>query len=319
MRGWLLALLSAGMWRAEGMQPEGQAWLRSLNPMWWSWKCTGKGTNGFVTPLLAASVPRDSRCHCDGPCRGARREHESWELVRRGLGAKEPEPGTPGAPGMDSALRLAMPTGACQCPGSTGNPRGSWTPGCWVGIPWGLCPWSWGVVRMGTRVMVSLPQGWPGAHRGCLPSGYDRPGADGEMTWKWSEQGLGRRSRGRQGKFGGVFRHEGGQAAGGCAGHDHRLCFGREKQSRSRAQSKGHCWLLEEAKMREVEKRGIFQSRQGQRAWADCQKGLEKERRKTSALQEEKRELQKVGAFLAFQWAQSHTGGKEHIASPLRG
>lgn len=125
MRGWLLALLSAGMWRAEGMQPGAQAWLRSLNPIWWSWKCTGKGTNGFVTPLLAASVRWDSRCHCDGPCRGARREHESWELVRMGLGAKEPDSGMPGAPGTYPALRLAMPRGACQCPGSR---RRHWKP-----------------------------------------------------------------------------------------------------------------------------------------------------------------------------------------------
>lgn len=106
MRGWLLALLSAGVWRgAEGMRPGDPTWPRSLGP-WRPWKRRGKGANGFVTPLLAASMQRGCQCRCVGPCRGARRGRESLDLVRRGLGAKGTEPGTLGAPGTDPALRL---------------------------------------------------------------------------------------------------------------------------------------------------------------------------------------------------------------------
>lgn len=88
------------------------------------------------------------------------------------------------------------------------DPRGSWTPGCCVGIPWGLRLRSRGAVQMGMWVTVSLPQGWPGAagaHPGRLPSGPDRPGDDGEMTLRWPEPGLARHSRRWQGQARGAL------------------------------------------------------------------------------------------------------------------
>lgn len=214
-----------------------------------------------------------------------------------------------------------MPASDLGAEDSTGSPRGSWTPGRWVGIPWALSLRSQGAVQTGTWVMVSLLQGWPGAagaHPGHLLSGPDGPEEDGEMTLRWPERGLARHSHGRQGQAGGGLQAcgpgvplvgWGQQAAGGCAGHGHRLSFGREEQCCSCARCEGQSWLLEETKTWEVEKRGIFQSRQGQRDCVDCRERLEKERRKTLALQEEKLELQKVSALLAFQWGQDPTGG----------
>lgn len=101
---------------------------------------------------------------------------------------------------------------------------------------------------------------------------------------------------GGRGRLGGSWGALGGQG-------DSRL------QCCSHAQCGGWSWLLGETKAWEVEKRGIFQSRQGQRACADCWEGLDKERRKMLALQEEKLELQKVSACPGFQWGQDHTGG----------
>lgn len=203
-----------------------------------------------------------------------------------------------------------MPTDACQCPGSR---RWHWKtqegPGP-LGVPRGLRLWSWGAVRMGTWVMVSLPQGWPGAagaHPGRLPSGPDGPGDNGEMALRWPEPGLARHSHRWQGQAGGALGGlgdsslcwpwppallwEGRAVLLPCTVRGPELAPGGGKDVRGR--------------------KGDFfsQSQQWQRGCADCRGGLGKERRKTSALQEEKLELQKVSALLAFLWAQGRIGG----------
>lgn len=101
--GMFLALLLLGCGESR-MGPGLQARSWSFCPPWWPWKCTGKGVNVFVTPLLGAREWWGSHCHCAGPCRGARRGHKSCDLVP-GLGAKGTEPGM-GAPGTGPALRL---------------------------------------------------------------------------------------------------------------------------------------------------------------------------------------------------------------------
>ncbi|XP_025932369.1 uncharacterized protein LOC112971302 isoform X2 [Apteryx rowi] len=77
--------------------------------------------------------------------------------------------------------------------------------------------------------------------------------------------------------------------------HTHDACWQELMELEKEVQSR----LLEDRKTWGAEKKGIIQSQQGllgeqsQGACADCQEGLEKELRKTSALQEEKLELQK--------------------------
>jgi len=123
------------------------------------------------------------------------------------------------------------------------------------------------------------------------------------------------RGRARLGVAGdrlGVFRcvvlgwAGGRRAAGDCAGHGRRLCVGRDERHHS-----GHrARVLGEARTWEVGTGDVsLQSGQGQRACAGCAQRLEKDRGKTSALQEEKAELQEVGALLAFPRARGRAGG----------
>lgn len=150
------------------MWPGHQAWPLPLFPTWWPWKCrrkcNGKGADGFVTPTLCA---RGRRCRCAGPCRGARRGHQSWDLVP-GLGARGTEPGM-GAPGTGPAPRLEQ-KGALEAQEGMGTRGQSWAVGD-----------------------VSLAQDWPGTagthlgHPSPVPHG---PAEDGEGTLGWPRPGL---------------------------------------------------------------------------------------------------------------------------------